>query len=203
MEKTISEHMKKLRDYHRDTYEHSLRVALSCSRLGIANCLDLHEVNLVYHAGAIHDIGKLKVPLELLTKESELTEEERTLIEGHVRQGYLILEGDFFREIRPIMASHHEFGRRPYPRNGLDRRKEKRCGGRRGEKEGDSERRAEDERVSKLGQILAVSDMHDALSMPRAYKDALTKEEVRKILEVEFRGDKKYIEQIINSLFKL
>ena len=203
MEKTISQHMKELRDYNIDTYEHSLRVALSCSRLGIANGLELPEVNLVYHAGRVHDIGKLKVPLELLTKESELTEEERTLIEGHVRQGYLILEGDFFREIRPIMASHHEFGRRPYPRNGLDRRKEKRCGGRRGEKEGDSERRAEDERVSKLGQILAVSDMHDALSMPRAYKDALTKEEVRKILEVEFRGDKKYIEQIINSLFKL
>jgi len=197
MEKTISEHLKILRDYHMDTYEHSLRVALSCSRLGIANDLGLLEVNLVYHVGLVHDIGKLKVPLVLLTKESELTEEERMLIGGHVRQGYLILEGDFFREIRPIMASHHEFGRRPYPRNGLDRRKDKRYSGRRGEKEGDSERRAEDERVSKLGQILAVSDMHDALSMPRAYKDALTKEEVRKILEVEFRGDKKYIEQII------
>ena len=197
MEKTISQHMKELRDYNIDTYEHSLRVALSCSRLGIANGLELPEVNLVYHAGRVHDIGKLKVPLELLTKESELTEEERTLIEGHVRQGYLILEGDFFREIRSIMVSHHEFGRRPYPRNGLDRRKETRdyeigC-----EKEGDSERRAEDERVSKFGQILAVCDMHDALSMPRAYKGALSKEEVRRILEVEFRGDKKYIEQII------
>ena len=81
-----------LKAHHYETYQHSLRVGLLSIDLGYEN-FDLEEdLKILGSAGLLHDIGKLKVPLSILTKEAELTEEERTILSAHPRWGFLELK---------------------------------------------------------------------------------------------------------------
>ena len=60
-------------------------------------------------AGEVHDIGKIAVPAEILSKPGQLTANERVLVEGHARLGYEILSGiDFAWPVAEIVRQHHE-----------------------------------------------------------------------------------------------
>ena len=187
MKNKVENYLAQLKNHHRETYEHCLRVAFNCRSLSVTNSLPPQDIDLVYNSGLLHDIGKTRVPINILSKTGELTEEEREEIERHVRYGFIFLEGDDFREVREVIVRHHEFSINPYPRSGEDRRRLERT----------EDRREEDQRFSTLGQILAVSDIRDALSMARSYKPALGKEEVERQLRSKFTGDLKYIEQVM------
>lgn len=184
--KKINNLLDKLMKYHGETYDHSLRVAAICRYLSDINTLDHENRSLVNNSGLLHDIGKLNVPLQLLNKKDKLTLEEKEIIHDHVRDGYLMLKGNFFKEISEVMVLHHEFSNNPYPRKDLDRRKSLR----------EHDRREKKEKLAVLGQILAVSDMYDALLRERAYKRSLDISQVIDILRKQFLGDKMYIEQI-------
>lgn len=60
-------------------------------------------------AGVVHDIGKIAIPAELLSKPGRLTESELDLIKSHLQAGYYILrEIDFPWSISHIVYQHHE-----------------------------------------------------------------------------------------------
>jgi putative nucleotidyltransferase with HDIG domain len=60
-------------------------------------------------AGLVHDIGKISIPAEILTKPTRLTSAERELINAHVESGYTILKGiPFAWPIADIVRQHHE-----------------------------------------------------------------------------------------------
>jgi HD-GYP domain-containing protein (c-di-GMP phosphodiesterase class II) len=60
-------------------------------------------------AGALHDIGKISVPAEILSKPGRLSEAERGMIKSHSKAGYDILKNiDFPRPIATIVLQHHE-----------------------------------------------------------------------------------------------
>ena len=60
-------------------------------------------------AGLIHDIGKISVPAEILTKPGHITKKEIALIEDHPQVGYDILKGIAFPwPIAQIVLQHHE-----------------------------------------------------------------------------------------------
>jgi HD-GYP domain-containing protein (c-di-GMP phosphodiesterase class II) len=60
-------------------------------------------------AGDIHDIGKIYVPAEILSKPGKLTDIEFTIIKTHPRVGYDILKNvEFPWPIADIVAQHHE-----------------------------------------------------------------------------------------------
>jgi len=60
-------------------------------------------------AGALHDIGKMYIPSEILTKPGNLTELEYEMIKAHPKVGYNILKTiDFPWPIAPIVLQHHE-----------------------------------------------------------------------------------------------
>jgi len=185
-EEKIKKHLDALRNHHDETYRHSLRVGLLSIDLGYENKLPEKDIRLLAYASLLHDIGKLRISRKILSKPTSLNAEEAEIMKGHCRLGFLESKDIKSGAVRQIVASHHEFKPCPYPREKIDRRKFSRC---------KNERRREI--ILNLAQIAAVSDMYDALSRKRAYKPALKKEKVRRILKKYFTGSEKYLNQIL------
>jgi HD-GYP domain-containing protein (c-di-GMP phosphodiesterase class II) len=102
-------------------------------------------------AGNIHDIGKISVPAEILSKPGALTDIQFGLIKAHPKTGYEILKGiDFPWDIARIVLQHHErIDGSGYPQ-GL-------C----------------DDDILLEARILAVADVVEAMSSHRPYRPAL------------------------------
>lgn len=67
------------------------------------------EIEGIYLAGMIHDLGKISVPTEFLAKPGKLTEFEYSLIKTHAEAGYRILKDiEFPWPVAEIIHQHHE-----------------------------------------------------------------------------------------------
>ncbi|MCD6136904.1 response regulator [Candidatus Bipolaricaulota bacterium] len=137
----------------RDPYtaRHQERVTtLACA---IAQQMGIPEERIegLRGAGLMHDIGKIAVPAEILTKPAKLTNLEFQLIQRHPEQAYDILKGiEFPWPVADIVLQHHErMDGSGYP-NGL--------------KNGD---------ILLEARILAVADVVEAMSSHRPYRAAL------------------------------
>jgi len=95
----------------RDPYTagHQKRVAdLACAIAGECG-LSEDQIEGIRMAGIIHDLGKISVPAEILSKPSRLTPNEFNLIKEHPEVGYDILKGlDFPWPIAKMVLQHHE-----------------------------------------------------------------------------------------------
>ncbi|MBN2265982.1 MAG: PAS domain S-box protein [Candidatus Aminicenantes bacterium] len=95
----------------RDPYTagHQDRVARLARAIAVEMGLDEERIEAIEIAGVIHDIGKLYVPAEILSKPTKLTELEYALIKMHAQAGYTILSKiDFPWPIAQIVHQHHE-----------------------------------------------------------------------------------------------
>lgn len=91
------------------TGDHSLGVARLARLLGERFNLPQARCDMIEIAGLLHDLGKLRVPDEILEKPSQLDAEERMVINTHSFETYQILRNiDGFEEIAPWAAYHHE-----------------------------------------------------------------------------------------------
>ena len=91
------------------TSGHQRRVAGLASAIAKEMGLDDSRLIAVRLAGAIHDLGKLAVPSEILNKPGTLTSLERKLIRIHPQAAYDILKGiDFPWPVAQIVLQHHE-----------------------------------------------------------------------------------------------
>ena len=71
--------------------------------------LSEHQVEGVFMAGIVHDLGKIYVPAEILSKPSRLNDIEFSLIRTHSQVGYDLLKKiDFPWPIAQIVHQHHE-----------------------------------------------------------------------------------------------
>lgn len=102
-------------------------------------------------AGAIHDIGKLSVPAEILTKSSKLTRVEFALVKEHAVKGYEMLKDvESSWPLAQMVYQHHErMDGSGYPRN------------------------LKGEEIIMEARILAVADVVEAMSSHRPYRPAL------------------------------
>lgn len=95
----------------RDPYTagHQQRVArLACAIAGEMG-LPAERINGIRTAASVHDLGKLSVPAEILSKPGRLSEIEMGLIKTHVQAGYEILAGiEFPWPVARIVLEHHE-----------------------------------------------------------------------------------------------
>ena len=95
----------------RDPYTagHQRRVAdLACAIAEVMG-LDADRIYGIKMAGSIHDLGKISIPAEILSKPTRLTETEFMLIKNHSESGYEILKGiEFPWPIADMVAQHHE-----------------------------------------------------------------------------------------------
>lgn len=95
----------------RDPYTagHQRRVADLARTIATEMGLDSDRIEGLRIAGMIHDIGKIAVPAEILSKPTKLTEIEFSLIKHHVQAGYDILKGiEFSWPVARIVLEHHE-----------------------------------------------------------------------------------------------
>lgn len=89
--------------------DHSERV--SELAVGIAELMRLpsHEIQSIRQAGRLHDIGKIMVPPELLTKAGPLTEDEMRIVKRHAEIGYRILKAvNEYAPLADYVLYHHE-----------------------------------------------------------------------------------------------
>lgn len=95
----------------RDPYTagHQRRVAEISAAIGEALGLDPFDVDGVRLAAHIHDIGKIAVPAEILSKPTRLTQAEFEIIKTHSRAGYEIVKGIAFPwPVAEMILQHHE-----------------------------------------------------------------------------------------------
>lgn len=95
----------------RDPYTqgHQTRVARLSRLIGAEMGLAADDLDEVEIAALVHDIGKLSIPSEILTKPGRLSEVEMQLVREHSRVGFEMLQHiDFGRPIAQIVRQHHE-----------------------------------------------------------------------------------------------
>ena len=102
-------------------------------------------------AGLLHDIGKISVPAEILSKPGKITKDERNIMKNHCRVGYDILKGiEFQWPVAKIVLQHHErMDGSGYPLG------------------------IQGEEILLEARILAVADVIEAMSSHRPYRAAL------------------------------
>lgn len=118
------------------------------------------DISLISKASALHDIGKISVPDEILNKPGRLTDEEFAIMKRHSIEGALMLDELVMYKDEPLVKVayqicrwHHErYDGRGYP-DGL---------------------KGEDIPIS--AQIVALADVYDALTSERVYKKAFSHE---------------------------
>lgn len=145
------------------TAGHSSRVKLYAMIIVDALNLPEHDKEIIEKAAILHDIGKIGIRDAVLQKEGKLTDEEYKHIQEHVRITHDILENihmsDDFKLITDIACSHHEKW------NGTG-----------------YYRHLAGEDIPYGGRILAVSDVFDAITSRRHYRDKMPIANVIKIL---------------------
>ena len=95
----------------RDPYTagHQRRVATLAVAIATELGLPKKQLEGIFVAGMIHDLGKISIPAEILSKPSKLTEIEFALIKTHPRIGFDIMENiEFPWSIAQIVLQHHE-----------------------------------------------------------------------------------------------
>jgi HD-GYP domain-containing protein (c-di-GMP phosphodiesterase class II) len=142
--------MTKLEHKDRSTEEHTRRVARTAVAIGEALGLAPGRLRDLALGGLLHDIGKLAVPHEILTKPGPLTDEEMDVIRLHPGWGdELLSELGYSSHVRGMVRGHHErLDGSGYPDG------------------------AAAAQLCLETRILAVSDVYDALVSPRVYRGA-------------------------------
>ncbi|MBI3038614.1 HD domain-containing protein [bacterium] len=99
------------------TYGHSARVTEFAMELAREIGMDAKEMENLRVAGLLHDIGKIGISENILSKPSRLTNEEFEIVKTHPTLGVKILEGvEFLASVIPLIESHHErFDGKGYP----------------------------------------------------------------------------------------
>jgi len=140
----------------KDEYTHGHSERVTEYAVAIAQQMNLSdsELDLIYNAGRLHDIGKIGMQYEKLNKPGKLTEQEWQMFRKHPTIGKTILEPiKFLKDVVPIVFHHHErFDGNGYP-EGL---------------------KGKD--IPLGSRILAIADTYDAMTSDRSYRNALSHE---------------------------
>jgi len=149
------------------TYTHCVNVSLLCMLLGKWMGFSKDKLLMLVQAGLLHDIGKSKVPREILNKPSTLTPEEYEEIKKHTIYGYRILEKEHEvdQEVRIAVLMHHEkIDGSGYPTG------------------------AKGDKINMMARVIAVADIYDAMTSNRVYREKESPFEVFHIMEEESVG---------------
>ena len=160
---SILDMLQNMRDYDDDTYAHSLNVGLICNVLAGWLKLNDEEIELATACGLFHDIGKLKVPPEVIRKPSRLSMEEYLQVREHTVEGYKILrEQKMNAHMQNAALMHHErMDGTGYPLN------------------------LKGNQIDRYASLVAIADVYDAMTSKRVYRAALCPFTVIEIFEQE------------------
>jgi PAS domain S-box-containing protein/putative nucleotidyltransferase with HDIG domain len=165
----------------RDPYTagHQYRVAEVASAIAKEIGLTPQQIEGVRIAGLIHDVGKIAIPSEILTKPGKLSPIERSLVQDHAQAGYNILKGvEFPWPISDAIHQHHErMNGSGYP-SGL-----------------------KNEEITIEARIIAIADVIEAMASHRPYRPALGIDIALK--EIEINKGILYDGDVVNACLNL
>ncbi len=164
----------------KDTYTrgHSDRVRRMSLQIAISLGFTEERMEVLEYGALLHDIGKIGIKDEILSKPGPLSPEEYQTIQQHPLIGVKIVEGiEFFKDKIPMIRSHHEhFDGRGYP-DGLAR-----------------------EAIPLEARIIAVPDAFDAMVSLRPHRTAMSLEDI--LLEMEKYKGKQFDPNILEIFLK-
>lgn len=131
------------------TFKHSVDVSTMAMVIAKKHGMKESEIREIGIAGLLHDMGKSKIPNEVLNKPGKLTDEEFALMKKHSLFGYQILKekNEFNDNILLGVLQHHEkLNGRGYPMG------------------------VPSEKIHRYARVIAVADIYDALVTERPYK---------------------------------
>lgn len=179
---SLEDNLRKIYEYGEDLGDHCIAVSIIGAYIG--HCLDLipDEIDELFIAGALHDIGKLFIPKQIIDKPGSLDEDERKIIESHPAYSiwYLTSGTDeekpqyYSHKILDMIRYHHEeVSGHGYP-YGLKR-----------------------SQINAGAKILAIADKFEAYGAKRSYHEARTLSECISFLERQ--ADKSIIDKNITA----
>lgn len=159
-------------------YSHCLNVGLISRMIGRWLKFEKPDLNVLTLAGLMHDIGKLKIPGDVLEKPDALTDEEFNLIRQHPRFSYELLKDQPLDDrIKNAALMHHErCDGSGYPTN------------------------LTQGSIDDFAMIVAIADVYDAMTATRSYRAPLCPFQVINIFEQE--GFQKYDTRYILTFLK-
>jgi CHASE2 domain-containing sensor protein len=164
-----------------DTGLHIERIGRFCERLALEIGMSAEDAELLRHASALHDVGKVGIPDSILLKPGRFEPHERELMQSHTTIGGQILGGSSSVLIQlgeAVALSHHEhWNGDGYP-YGL-----------------------EGEQIPLAGRICAICDVFDALLSPRPYKGSWPIEEV--LAEIEGLSGTRFEPRLVDAFLRL
>lgn len=138
---------------------HSERVALLARQLAEACRLRKSDVERIEYIARLHDVGKVNLPDQILSKPGHLTVDEFDEVKRHPEWGAELIRGmaNIYgdRDYRAILEHHERYDGTGYP------------GGKKGPE------------ISLWARILAICDAYDAMTSERVYRSALSTDEAR------------------------
>lgn len=135
------------------TFKHSVDVATIAMVLAKQQGFSKKQIYEIGVAGLLHDIGKTKVPLEILNKPGKLDDQEFAIMKQHSVFGYKMIKdrSEYNNAISIGILQHHEkINGKGYPMG------------------------VANEQITKYAKILSVADIYDALVTERPYKKAFS-----------------------------
>ena len=164
------------------TAGHSNRVKMYSELICEVMNLDEKTTANIIHAAILHDIGKIGIRDAVLQKDGKLTDDEYKHIQEHVKITYDILNrvyiSEEFKEVAEIASSHHE----KYDGTGYFRK-------------------LKGEEIPLGGRVLAVSDVFDAITSKRHYRDKMP---IKNALDIIKSGAWKHFDgNIVEAFFKI
>lgn len=170
--------VQNLRHYDDSTYAHSMNVGLLCNVFADWLGFDEEDKKKLTVAGILHDIGKTRIPLDIIQKPSSLSEEEYQIIKKHTEYGFAILtENKLDYHIRYTALQHHERNDGSgYPLGLVD------------------------DHIDEFAKIVSIVDVYDAMTSPRVYRGPMCPFDVIQLFEEE--GFRKYDSAYILTFLK-
>lgn len=163
------------------TFKHSVDVATISMVLAKQQGLSRKDIYEIGVAGLLHDVGKTKIPNEILNKPGRLDDEEFAIMKQHSVYGYHMIKDrpEFNNGICLGVLQHHEkMNGKGYPL-GFDANK-----------------------ICPYAKILTVADIYDALVTERPYKSAFTQKDAIEMImsmtdELDLNAMKSFLESMI------
>ncbi|HZW49843.1 MAG TPA: diguanylate cyclase, partial [Bacillota bacterium] len=151
-----------------ETEEHAERMVQLSKSIGIAISLSDDKLNELELLSTLHDIGKMGVSAEILSKPGKLSDKEWVEMRKHPEIGFRIAQAspELIPIAKYILCHHERWDGKGYPQGLIG------------------------EQIPLLSRILAIVDSFDAMTNDRAYRSAMTKveaiEEIRRNLGTQF-----------------